>query len=401
MLKIPKTKLAFFSLLCISLVFLTGFSPVRQSLPAQQPSPAQQGEPESGTLTARITQVDTSQFPKVTVYVSVTDANGEPVGVSVSKLILRENGEIMTPEDISGAGEIGPLTTMLVMDVSGSMNHAGKLESAKDAARAYVDQSRPQDYVGLLAFNTQIDYVQPLTSDHQKLSDAIESLKADEDTAMYDALVTAMDLLEAIQGRVAVIALTDGLDNRSKISPQEVIQMIGPEGLSISTIGLGEPTHSTSALSGLNEPALKAFSEQAGGMYGYANDAESLQALYKLYGRALQSEYVIAYTSPSQLRDGVNRALTVTVSDQEEATGAIAASAAEGEQELYNPGGLVPEVAEPASWSIFFILLVALVLLLLVPTLIFFVLRFFRGRQKGKVKVKNSPTKKARIKLKS
>jgi VWFA-related protein len=395
MLKIPKTKLAFFSLLCISLVFLTGFSPVRQSLPAQQ------GEPESGTLTARITQVDTSQFPKVTVYVSVTDANGEPVGVSVSKLVLRENGEIMTPEDISGAGEIGPLTTMLVMDVSGSMNHAGKLESAKDAARAYVDQSRPQDYVGLLAFNTQTDYVQPLTSDHQKLSEAIESLKADEDTAMYDALVTAMELLEAIQGRVAVIALTDGLDNRSKTSPQEVIQMIGPEGLSISTIGLGEPTHSTSALSGLNESALKAFSEQTGGMYGYANDAESLQALYELYGRALQSEYVIAYTSPSQLRDGVNRALTVTVSDQDEATGAVAASAAEGEQELYNPGGLVPEVAEPASWSIFFILLVALVLLLLVPTLIFFVLRFFRGRQKGKVKVKNSPTKKARIKLKS
>jgi hypothetical protein len=110
---------------------------------------------------------------------------------------------------------------------------------------------------------------------------------------------------------------------------------------------------------------------------------------------------LIAYTSPSKLRVGVNRALTVMVSDQEDATGVVAASAAEGEQELYNPGGLVPEVAEPASWSIFFILLVALVLLLLVPTLIFFVLHFFRGRQKGKVKVNNSPTKKARVKLKS
>ncbi len=61
----------------------------------------------------------------------------------------------------------------------------------------------------------------------------------------------------------------------------------------------------------------------------------------------------------------------------------------------------MPEVAEPASWGIFFILLVARVLLLLVPTLIFFVMRFFRGRQKGKVKVKKSPAKKARVKLKS
>ena len=74
---------------------------------------------------------------------------------------------------------------MLVMDVSGSMNHAGKLPAAKSAARAYVDQSRPQDYIGLVAFNTRIDYLQPLTSKHEKLHEAIEGLKADKDTAMY------------------------------------------------------------------------------------------------------------------------------------------------------------------------------------------------------------------------
>jgi VWFA-related protein len=375
----------------VSIVSLTGFAPLQEVDPAG--------------VGASITQVDTSQFPKVTVYVSVTDENGEPVGVPVSQIVLRENGQVMQPEEVSGAGEDEPITTMLVMDVSGSMNHAGKLPAAKSAARAYVDQSRPQDYIGLVAFNTRVDYLQPLTSQHEKLYEAIEELKADKDTAMYDALARSIEYLEAVQGRVAIIALTDGLDNRSKISPQEVIGLIGPAGLSISTIGLGEPSHSTSALSALNEPALRAFSEQAGGVYGYANDAESLKALYELYGRALQSEYVITYTSPSELRDGVNRSLTVSIEDAGAAGAAAqndAAPVSQDGQGKYNPGGLVPEVAEPASWSLFAILLVGLLVLLLVPTIIILVIRFFRSRRQGKVKIKNnSSRKRANVKLKS
>jgi len=360
---------------------------------------------EAEGVSARITQVDTSQFPRVTVYVSVTDQDGEPAGVSVSRIVLRENGQVMQPEEVSGAGEGEPITTMLVIDVSGSMNHAGKLPASKSAAQAYIDQSRPQDYIGIITFNTGIEYVQPMTSDHQKLTEAIQGLKADKDTAMYDALANSIEYLEAVQGRKAIIALTDGLDNRSKISPQEVIKMIGPEGLTISTIGLGEPSHSTSALSALNEPALRAFSEQAGGVYGYANDEESLRALYELYGRALQSEYAITYTSPSQLRDGINRSLTVAIEESGSAAAAAMSQdeppAAAGEGK-YNPGWLVPEVAEPASWNIFALLLVGLLLLLLVPTAIVLIARFFRSRREGKVKIKNSSTSKGtRVKLKS
>jgi hypothetical protein len=106
---------------------------------------------------------------------------------------------------------------------------------------------------------------------------------------------------------------------------------------------------------------LISLAEQAGGVYGYAEDEESLARLYEQYALALQSEYVITYTSPADLRDGVARSLSVSLSD---ATGAVVVSQSE---DGYNPGGLIPEVAQPAAWPLFFAVLGGLLLLLLIP----------------------------------
>jgi VWFA-related protein len=322
--------------------------------------PFQQPEPEPGDeAQIKITQVDESQFPVIKVYVSVTDAAGEPVGVAPDRILLSENGAAMTPDAISGEGEIGPLTTLLVMDVSGSMNEAGKLEAAKAAARAYVDQMRPGDQAGLVTFNTEINYVQPVTTDREALAKAIDSLKAENDTAMYDALAQGAQTLSGIEGRKAIIVLTDGLDNRSAQTADQVIEQIGPSGLSISTIGLGDVSLLGVSNAGLDEAALKWLADRAGGTYGYADDPDSLLSLYERYGRALQSEYVLTFTSPSTLRDGVNRTLTVSL-------GEAGASAAAD----YNPGGVVPEVPERAPWTILALALAGLLALLFAPMLI-------------------------------
>src|SRR5262245_50687163 len=86
----------------------------------------------------RITQVDNSKFPTVTVYVSATNAAGEPVGVDPSTIQISENGQPMQLMDVQGGGEaVGqesiPVTTMLVMDISGSMDKNNKLAAAKEA----------------------------------------------------------------------------------------------------------------------------------------------------------------------------------------------------------------------------------------------------------------------------
>jgi len=319
-------------------------------------SPALQGSDR-----VQITQVDSSAFPRVTVYLSVTDADGEPTMIDPSRIVLTENGNLVTPDDVQATGGGEPLTTLLVIDVSGSMRKEGKLEGAEQAALAYVALMQPGDQIGLLAFNTEVQQVQSVTGDKAAMERAIRSLKADGDTAMYDAVYEAVGLLEGTHGRKAILVLTDGMDNRSLYTAAQVTERIGPGGLSISTIGLGDVAKLGTGLEGLDEGALTYLAGQAGGRYAFAGDANALKAVYEKQARVLHSEYVLTYTSAEPLRDGVNRSLSVTLS------GAVGAAAGTG---TYNPGGLVPEVAQGNTWLLFNVLLAALVVLLVTPGIV-------------------------------
>ena len=344
----------FFLTLC--LLSLIGLQPLSRAV-------AQTGTDDTQV---RITQVDNSKFPNVTVYVSVTNAAGEPIGVDPATIQILENGVSMEPVDYQGGGEVVggeaiPLTTMLVIDISGSMDKNNKIGAAKEAARAYVNGMRAGDQAGLITYDTQVYTVQPVTSDIPTLVSAIDALETGSDTAMYNALIEAEKALESVSDRKAIIVLTDGMDNQSSNSLEDVINGIGESGLSISAIGFGDTT--ASGQEGLDEANLRALAEGAGGQYAFAADAQTLSTLYQQYGQSLQSEYAITYVSPSTLRDGVNRNLTVSLSE-------IGVSM-EGK---YNPGGVLPEVSS-RSWLLFGGILAALLLLLVVPAL------FTRGVQ--------------------
>lgn len=345
----------------------------------------------------RITQVDKSRFPQVTVYVSVVNENGEPVGVDPATIQVIENEQVMQPTEIRGGGEsqTNPITTMLVMDISGSMDKNGKLDAAKEAAKTYVSQMRPGDQAGLMTYDTQVYVVQPITSDTNALLAAIDGLHTGSDTAMYNALVEAERNLESVRGRKSIIVLTDGLDNKSQSTPEDVIAGISQSGLTVSTIGFGDANSRGQV--GLDEAGLKSLAEQTGGLYAYAEDAQSLSAIFQQYGNVLQSEYAITYLSPTSLRDGVNRGLTVSLNGNTATTSA-----------RYNPGGLLPEVTAQ-SWSMFAAILAVLLLLLALPFLANYGLNAYnsvraRAPKKSRVKFNNeqapvSPAK-GRVKMK-
>jgi Mg-chelatase subunit ChlD len=306
---------------------------------------------QQSSIVLQITQVDTSEFPLIHVYISVRDAQGEPLPINPGRLVLKENGVAVNAEDIMGSNVVNELTSLLVMDVSGSMNFAGKLEAAKDAARDYIKQLRAQDQTGIITFNTKVAVANPVTLDNSTLLKAIDKIQANGDTAMYDALIKAVEILNPLSGRKAIIVLTDGMDNSSKSTPEEVLRSIGYTGLSISTIGLGIIPD------GETQP------DKFKGRYGFVEDKQSLSELYDQMRRALQSEIVITYTTPQKLRDGVSRSLTVELVDDLTGVGTS------GEKQ-FNPGGLVPEVAKPISWITFGVILIVLVIFLFLPWVI-------------------------------
>ena len=344
--------------------------------------PLSQVAAQADDTQVRITQVDNSNFPNVTVYVSVTNAAGEPVGVDPETIQIHENGELMQPVNVQGGGavvggEAIPVTTMLVIDISGSMDKNDKIGAAKGAAKAYVSGMRAGDQAGLITYDTQVYTVQPLTSDIPTLVSAIDGLQTGSDTAMYNALIEAEKALESVSGRKAIIVLTDGMDNQSSSTADDVINSIGESGLSISAIGFGDTT--ATGQEGLDEAGLQDLAERAGGQYAFATDAQTLSTLYRQYGQSLQSEYAITYVTPSKLRDGINRGLTVSLAE-------IGVSM----DAQYNPGGVLPEVSSN-SWLLFGGILAAILILLVAPGLI------NRGAQVFTSSTKSS--KKGRIKL--
>lgn len=335
----------------------------------------------SEAISLQITQVDTSQFPLVRVYVSAKDQAGNPVPVPVSDIELLEDGAPISAQAIQGMDEVTSFTSLLVMDNSGSMNFSDKLETAKRAASSYIEQMRSADQAGIITFNTQVQTVQEITADKDALLAGIAGVRARDDTAMWDALLSAVETLNPISGRKAIIVLTDGMDNQSSATPEQILSTIGESGLSISTIGFGtkpEEGVAPDEYEGIDEQTLTNLAEQAGGIYGYVEDPEALLDLYATIRESLQSEVVISYITPQTLRDGVKRALSVRLSGAWE-------SHVGGSSSAYNPGGLIPEVPNPNNWLLFLILLGALVILLVVPL---FLTAMATKKKKKKIRIK-------------
>lgn len=359
---------------------------------------AQDEQPDNPDYNPQIVQVDTSNYPVINVYVSVTDANGNPIRtLREDDFTLLENGEQVDITDMSQAGEQGPVTAVLTIDRSGSMLDLGKMEAARQAALAFVDMMRPEDQTGVVVFNTQVEVVHPISSDQESLRSAIRSIQAFDDTALYDGLAESINLLQGIEGRKAIILLSDGLDNSSRQTLDSVMGAVNNSEVSIYTIGLGDPNAGLGSTSAVNEPALQTIADQSRGQYMYSPGPEGLQELYQQLSMRLQNEYRITYTTPNTLRNGVNRGVQVLIAP---GAGPVVGEATSGTEFGYNPGGLIPETAETLGLPVFGVLLLLMALLLIVPDL----LRMFRQQgaaaakpsrvKLGKPAVSAAPTKK-------
>ncbi len=345
----------------------------------------------------QVVQLDTSRFPEIDVYVSVTDAEGQPVtNIRPEDFRLSENGQFVRLVHAGRAGEQNPITAVLLIDKSGSMDYADKMAAARQAASAFVRLMRPEDTTGVIAFDTQVVTVQPLTSTKRVLLQAIEGIEPGGDTALYDALHAAVAMLEPVSGRRAIIAVTDGMNTAGQHTLSETLTLVSQHDISIYAVGLGDPSQGTADYSGIDEPTLQAIAEASRGSYAHTPTSEDLRSLYELLSYRIQNEYKLTYRSPIALRDGVNREIAVTV------------AASSGPMEVaaeYNPGGVIPEVQPRSTWPVFGLIFAGLAFLLVVPGIVGMIRSRAggrgrvperarsrgRGRAKGRVRLTGEP----------
>jgi VWFA-related protein len=302
-----------------------------------------------------------------------------------------------------GVGEPGqntPVTTVLVLDKSGSMDEPAeendritKMQALHRAAGRFVDIMRHGSRTTLLPFSDRVATPKPFSGDKASLKETIRRLQAGGQTALFDAAYKAVQLLEAErrEGKRAVVVLTDGKDNHSRHSARAVIEAARAAQVPLHMLGLGlageldekvmrlmaEQTGGTYHHArnermlyeifedlaiqlhddGVDEPALRRLAADSGGKYYPARELSQLRLIYQGLAHELQTTYTATFPSFRQDYDGTARDIDISVWRQ----GVQLSDVLYGGYNV--PGVVVPDMDQ----RVYFVLLALLAGLLLLP----------------------------------
>ena len=146
---------------------------------------------------------------------------------------------------------------VLVVDVSGSMEENGKLDQAKAGLGTFLQRILPEDRVGLVTFSSAAQLTVPpalLGQNRVALDDAIQAMRPTGKTAIYDGLLAGKQALDALpatedgQERIkAIVLLTDGEENASKATFEQLKQEFNETGVSIFPVAYGSSSDQDAA----------------------------------------------------------------------------------------------------------------------------------------------------------
>jgi len=244
-----------------------------------------------------------SQVQLVEVYATVTDANGELVtGLHQGDFAVYENNQ---PQQITtfAAGEF-PLTVALGIDRSWSM--AGKpLQLAKQASQSFLNQLKPSDRSMIFAISNTADAIAPLSTDRLTQSRAVAALDPWSTTALRDAIIAALDRLEAEPGRQALVLFSDGNDRYSAAGEAQVIARARRSNALIYPITIGKD----------RPPLLAELAVLTGGRSFQLRDATELEKTLSTIAKELRYQYLLGYAPSQPIDAGVHewRSIRVTL----------------------------------------------------------------------------------------
>ncbi|MDR1396595.1 MAG: VWA domain-containing protein [Desulfarculales bacterium] len=181
------------------------------------------------------------------------------------ELVIRFKAPSPTP---SSAGR-SPLALALVIDRSGSMDAAGKLNYAKSAIINLMEQLNDKDVVALVAYNSQVQELfsaGPMTkANRQKVLRLVEYLEADGSTFLSGGLEAGFRQMEHADapGQKRVILLSDGIANVGETDHSRLAALasrIRQKGVTLTAMGLGQD---------YDEDLMQLIAQRGGGNYYY------------------------------------------------------------------------------------------------------------------------------------
>ena len=304
------------------------------------------GPPQTGDATVVVTGASDAKFPEISVDFEVKKPDGSFVLDAVrDDFKVSENGVEMpivglqTPTTREGR----PVTVVLVVDRSRSMEEEDRIGGLKRAVGTFLDGLPAGSRVSVIAFGSEVERLCPFTSDYQQVRTAVNRLTPAGATRYYDAVAEALELIRNEGGRRAILALTDGEDTFSQSADLDsVIVAARKLGVPVHTLGLGTEDEIESA-------ALRKLAEGTRGQYYPARQADQLRSIYEEIAQRLRSGYTLTYQTDRQIPDGTLRPVRVV----------YRAGRTAGETAVFIPGMVVPA----PGWSRLFVALVVVLAL--------------------------------------
>ena len=210
-------------------------------------------------------------------------------------------------EDRPVTQEKVPSDLVLLVDNSTSMSR--RMEFVRTATERLAQGMHGKDRVIVAPFTAHIGTITGPTNDPQTVTQAISSMRSGGGTALLDSLLEATKLLQGSEGRRAIVVITDGYDENSSATVDEVVHEIEASQITVYSVAIG----GVAGISLRGEDLLRRFADVSGGrVFLPPRDQEVVKAAEQVALDA-RNRYLITYTPSNQRVDGTWREVSVEV----------------------------------------------------------------------------------------
>jgi VWFA-related protein len=272
------------------------------------------GKTATDTVTLRPIEVaDSTQVTSVMVDLTVYSRNGRfQSGLVTEDFLLRENGASQTIE-IASLEKV-PATFAMLIDSSQSM--APRVDFVRLAAQRLLPYLRPLDRIIIAPFSVGLGPLTGPTADGKTILEAISAIKPSGGTSILDGLTALAERLNGIEGRRAIILLTDGFDENSKKTFEQAIKAVQDAQVTVYVVGIG----GVFGISLEGQTLLRRLASETGGKAFFPWRENEVGQAYDFLVTDAQNRYVLFYTPTNQAQDGTWREIEVATKNDDVVT---------------------------------------------------------------------------------